>query len=151
MFDIRFFDNGQNLCWTLVIHISLVTSCQRILAKISKSIHVRVDWRKRKWKWNRIENFSRSHVLSEDTFERVLTDDQILISKRLLTKTNKLPRWGERLFSRGSSTIGFILEESICDLKRKTFTTITKNINLKSVMVKEKFKSNLNSLNFFRF
>lgn len=74
--------------------------------------------------------------MSEDTFERFLTDDQILISKRLLTKTNKLPRWGERLFSRGSATIGFIVEESICDLKRKTFTTITKNINLKTLMVK---------------
>ena len=40
MFDIRFFDNGQNCCWTLVIHISLVTSCQWILAKVSKSVHV---------------------------------------------------------------------------------------------------------------
>jgi hypothetical protein len=78
----------------------------------------------------------RAHVLSEDVYYRTLTEDQILISKRILTKTNKLPRWAECLFSRGSaSTIAFIIEESICDLKQKTFTTITKNINLKSLMV----------------
>lgn len=80
----------------------------------------------------------RGHVLSEDTYYRTVTDDQKLISKRLLAKTNKLPRWGERLFSRGSaSTIGFIVEESVCDLKEKIFTTSTININLKSLMVKE--------------
>ncbi len=79
----------------------------------------------------------RGHVLSEDTYYRIVTEDQVLISKRLLAKTNKLPRWGERLFSRGSaSTIGFIIEESVCDLKQKIFTTNTININLKSLMVK---------------
>ncbi len=69
-------------------------------------------------------------------YYRTVTEDQILISKRLLIKTNKIPRWGERIFSRGSTaTIGFIIEESICDLKQKIFKTVTKNINLKSLMV----------------
>jgi len=78
----------------------------------------------------------RGHILSEDTYYRIVTDDQKLISKRLLAKTNKLPRWGERIFSRGAaSTIGFIIEESVCDLKEKIFTTNTININLKSLMV----------------
>jgi hypothetical protein len=81
--------------------------------------------------------YIRGHVLSEDTYYRIVTDDQKLISKRLLAKTNKLPRWGERVFSRGgTSTIGFIIEESVCDLKQKIFTTSTININLKSLMVK---------------
>lgn len=81
--------------------------------------------------------FIRGHVLSEDTYYRTITDDQKLISKRLLAKTNKLPRWGERIFYRGAaSTIGFIVEESVCDLKQKIFTTNTVNINLKSLMVK---------------
>jgi hypothetical protein len=76
------------------------------------------------------------HVLSQDAYYRTVTDDQILISKRLLTKTNKIPRWAERIFFRGPSTsIAFIIEESICDLKQKTFTTVTKNINLKTLMV----------------
>ena len=76
------------------------------------------------------------HVLAEDTFYRTITDDQVLITKRILAKTNKMPRWGEKLFSRGSSSaIAFILEESICDLKQKLFTTTTVNLNLRSLMV----------------
>ncbi len=47
-----------------------------------------------------------------------------------------MPRWAERVFFRGPSTsIAFIIEESICNLKQKTFTTVTKNINLKTLMV----------------
>lgn len=81
---------------------------------------------------------TRGHVLSEDTYYRTVTEDQKLISKRLLAKTNKLPRWGERIFSRGAaSTIGFIIEESVCDFKQKIFTTSTININLKSLMVRK--------------
>ena len=80
--------------------------------------------------------FISGHILSEDVYYRTVTHDKILISKRILTKTNKLPRWGERLFSRGSTaTVAFIIEESICDLKQKTFTTKSININLKSLMV----------------
>jgi hypothetical protein len=88
--------------------------------------------------WQKFPNPYTGHVLSEDTYYRTITDDQKLISKRLLAKTNKLPRWGERIFTRGSaSTIGFIIEESICDLKEKIFTTNTININLKSLMTVE--------------
>jgi hypothetical protein len=80
--------------------------------------------------------FISGHILSEDVYYRTVTEDKILISKRILTKTNKLPRWGECLFSRGSAaTVAFIIEESICDLKQKTFTTKSININLKSLMV----------------
>ncbi|UJR21591.1 hypothetical protein I4U23_024673 [Adineta vaga] len=88
--------------------------------------------------WQKFPNPYTGHVLSEDTYYRTVTKDQVLISKRLLAKTNKLPRWGERIFSRGAaSTIGFIIEESICDLKSKIFTTSTININLKSLMTVE--------------
>ncbi|CAF3051053.1 unnamed protein product [Rotaria socialis] len=85
--------------------------------------------------WQKYPNPYSGHILSEDVYYRTVTDDQTLITKRLLTKTSKIPRWGERIFSRGSaSTIAFIIEESICDLKQKTFTTISKNINLTSLM-----------------
>ncbi|CAF0826476.1 unnamed protein product [Rotaria sp. Silwood1] len=88
--------------------------------------------------WQKFPNPYTGHILSEDVYDRIITNDHILITKRLLTKTNKIPRWGEFLFSRGSaSTIAFIIEESICDLKQKTFTTVTKNINLKSLMTIE--------------
>ncbi|CAM4927023.1 unnamed protein product [Rotaria socialis] len=85
--------------------------------------------------WQKYPNPYSGHILSEDVYYRTVTGDQTLITKRLLTKTSKIPRWGERIFSRGSaSTIAFIIEESICDLKQKTFTTISKNINLTSLM-----------------
>ncbi|CAF1023331.1 unnamed protein product [Adineta steineri] len=85
--------------------------------------------------WQKFPNPYTGHVLSEDTYYRTITEDNKIISKRLLSKTNKLPRWGERIFSRGSSsTIGFIIEESVCDIKQKIFTTTTININLKSLM-----------------
>ncbi|CAF2397648.1 unnamed protein product [Rotaria sp. Silwood2] len=88
--------------------------------------------------WQKFPNPYTGHILSEDVLYRTITNDQILITIRLLTKTNNIPRWGEFLFSRGSvSTIAFIIEESICDLKQKTFTTVTKNINLKSLMTVE--------------
>jgi len=117
----------------MVIYIPLVSSCKWFLAKIPQSLHV--------WIFlivlnNLVFYYIRGHVLSEDTYYRTVTEDQVLISKRLLAKTNKLPRWGERIFSRGSSsTIGFIVEESVCDLKQRIFTTKTININLKTLMV----------------
>ena len=131
--------NGEDVCYSMAVHISMGSSREWFLAEISKPIHV--DTRfvvfLRHSFWSILFSSCRGHVLSEDTYYRTLTKDQILISKRLLAKTNKLPRWGERIFSRGSaSTIGFIVEESTCDLKAKIFTTSTININLKSLMVR---------------
>lgn len=72
-----------------------------------------------------------NHVLSEDTIERSIRDGK-LYTKRLLTKTNKLPKWGERLYNVKAVKI---VEESICDPVEKTLTTYTRNIAFTKVMV----------------
>lgn len=72
-----------------------------------------------------------SHVLTEDTIERSVRDGK-LYTKRLLSKTNPVPKWGERFYSVKSVKI---IEESICDPVEKTFTTYTRNIGLTKVMV----------------
>lgn len=80
--------------------------------------------------WHRYPNPESTHVLSEDTIYRKIEDGK-LYSKRLLTKTNKLPKWGEFLIS---SRVVKIIEESIVDPKSKTLTTYTKNLGFQSVM-----------------
>ena len=132
----------------MALHVSLVSSSEWLLAEVPQPLHV-----------GRLTLFLvddhfcsiRGHVLSEDTYYRTITDDQILITRRLLTKTNKIPRWGERIFSRGSAAaMAFVVEESICDLKRRLFTTTTVNINMKSLMVRKSLPS-LNNSRYSRF
>lgn len=72
-----------------------------------------------------------SHVLTEDTISREVKNGK-LYSKRLLTKTNRLPKWGERFISKN---VVKIIEESIVDPEAKTLTTYTKNLGYTKVMV----------------
>lgn len=58
--------------------------------------------------------------------------EQKLHSIRLLTKTNKLPKWGERFIN---SNVVKIVEESILDPSKQTFVTYTRNVGFTSVMV----------------
>ena len=69
--------------------------------------------------------------MSEDTIYRELKNGK-LHSKRLLTKTNRVPKWGERFINQKSIKI---IEESIVDPKEKTLTTYTRNIAFTKVMV----------------
>lgn len=71
------------------------------------------------------------HVLSEDTIHRQVLDGK-LYSKRLLTKTNRVPKWGERFISKSSVKI---IEESIVDPQEKVLTTYTRNLGYTKVMV----------------
>lgn len=73
-----------------------------------------------------------SHVLTEDTLCRKVTRDGKLHSKRLLTKTNRVPKWGERFFK---AKFVCIVEESIVDPKEKTIVTYTRNIGFNKIMV----------------
>lgn len=70
-------------------------------------------------------------MLSEDTVYRQIKEGK-LYSKRLLTKTNKLPKWGEKFIS---TKIVKILEESVVDPKNKVLITYTKNLGFQSIMV----------------
>ncbi|XP_076631313.1 preli-like [Colletes latitarsis] len=80
--------------------------------------------------WQRYPNPHSLHVLSEDTVSREIKNG-MLYTTRLLTKTNRLPKWGERFISKN---IVKIVEESIVDPKTKTLTTYTRNLGYTKVM-----------------
>ncbi len=84
--------------------------------------------------WVRYPNPHSSHVLTEDTLLRELRGN-LLYTQRLITKTNHLPKWGER-FVPGPRHV-CVLEESILDPEKKTLTTYTRNIGLTRVMLVE--------------
>lgn len=80
--------------------------------------------------WNRYPNPSSSHVLTEDTVAREVRDGK-LYSRRLLSKTNPVPKWGERFVNTNSVKI---IEDSVLDLKKRTLVTFTRNIGFKKIM-----------------
>ncbi|XP_012250789.1 PRELI domain-containing protein 1, mitochondrial [Athalia rosae] len=80
--------------------------------------------------WRRYPNPHSTHVLSEDTIYREVKHNK-LYSKRLLTKTNRVPKWGERFISKN---VVKIVEESVVDPKEKTLTTYTRNLGYAKVM-----------------
>lgn len=93
--------------------------------------------------WHRYPNPHSQHVLTEDTLERYVRDGK-LYSKRLLSKTNPVPKWGEHFYNAKSVKI---IEESIFDPKEKTFTTYTRNIGFTKVMnVVEKVVYKINDI-----
>ena len=67
----------------------------------------------------RYPNPLATHVLSEDTLHRELRDNNTLYTRRFLTKTNKLPKWGERFFANLKKYVPLV-EESIVDPKSRT-------------------------------
>jgi len=91
-----------------------------------------------KYRWDQVSNviFKRypnpwsSHVLTEDVISRHV-EGPILKSIRVITKTNKLPKWSERFISANS---GCVVEESHVNAQEKTIVTYTRNIIFKSVM-----------------
>ncbi|XP_035673812.1 PRELI domain-containing protein 1, mitochondrial-like isoform X2 [Branchiostoma floridae] len=88
--------------------------------------------------WQRYPNPHSKHVLSEDVISRKVEDNK-LHSFRLLTKTNHLPKWGERFLPSGTPRFASVVEESVVDPVAKTFTTFTWNLNFTRIMnVREK-------------
>ncbi|XP_029644757.1 PRELI domain-containing protein 1, mitochondrial [Octopus sinensis] len=81
--------------------------------------------------WQRYPNPYSNHVLTEDVISREIVN-QKLHTKRLLTKTNPVPKWGERFVSRARHVC--IVEESIIDPVAKTVITYTRNIGLQRIM-----------------
>jgi len=72
------------------------------------------------------------HVLTEDTACQNIVAGR-LYTKRLLSKTNHVPRWGER-FLPGPRQV-CIVEESVVDPKTQTLTTYTRNVGYTTIMV----------------
>ncbi|XP_006874621.1 PREDICTED: PRELI domain-containing protein 1, mitochondrial-like isoform X2 [Chrysochloris asiatica] len=88
--------------------------------------------------WQRYPNPYGKHVLTEDIVHREVIPDQKLLSRRLQTKTNRMPRWAERLFPPAIVAHSvYILEDSIVDPQNQTMATFTWNINHARLMVVE--------------
>ncbi|KAB7502803.1 UNVERIFIED_CONTAM: hypothetical protein RMT77_007091 [Armadillidium vulgare] len=81
--------------------------------------------------WKKYPNPESSHVLTEDTVSRKVVDNK-LYTKRLLTKTNHLPKWGEKFVTNVRNVK--IIEESIVDPVNKEVCTYTRNVGLTRVM-----------------
>jgi len=70
-------------------------------------------------------------VLSEDTLDRKFKGEE-LYTKRLITKTSRAPKWGERFVK---SSVVAVVEESLVNRKDQTITTYSRNIGLTRIMV----------------
>ncbi|KAK1159196.1 PRELI domain-containing protein 1, mitochondrial-like [Acipenser oxyrinchus oxyrinchus] len=79
--------------------------------------------------WQRYPNPYSKHVLTEDILFREVTPDNRLISRRLLTKTNRAPRWTEKYLPSNMARSAYIIEDSIVDPQSRTLTTFTWNIS----------------------
>ena len=81
--------------------------------------------------WVRYPNPLSKHVLSDDTISRTVRDGK-LVSKRLISKTTKLPGWASRIV--GGRRVGYIVEESILDPKSRSMTTYSRTTSIPWVL-----------------
>lgn len=83
--------------------------------------------------WVKYPNPFSKHVISEDVISRHITEDNILITKRLLVKERlfHLPKWADSFVTLKHV---YVVEESHCDPVRKTLTSYTRNFSLTSYM-----------------
>ena len=56
-----------------------------------------------------------------------------LFNSRFLTKTNKIPKWGERWLSGFRRSVP-LLEESFVNTRERTITTYTRNVGMANFM-----------------
>lgn len=80
--------------------------------------------------WRRYPNPNSKHVLTEDTVQREVKSGR-LFTKRLLSKTNSIPKWAERFVT---ANLVNIVEESIVDPKNRVLVTYTRNLGYAKVM-----------------
>ncbi|KAG9271852.1 PRELI domain-containing protein 1, mitochondrial [Astyanax mexicanus] len=84
--------------------------------------------------WQRYPNPYSNHVLTEDIVFRELTPDNRLLSRRLLTKTSRAPRWAEKFLPSHMARKAYIIEDSVVDSNNRTMVTLTWNISHARVM-----------------
>jgi len=98
--------------------------------------------------WQRYPNPYSNHVLTEDIIFRELTPGNCLVSRRLLTKTSRAPRWAERYLPAQMASKAYIIEDSIVDPQTRTMTTVTWNLTHARVMcVEERCQYGINPEN----
>ena len=85
--------------------------------------------------FQRYPNPFSTHVLSEDTVYRAVVGagGNVLYTRRFLTKTNKLPSWGEKYLSRFKKMVPLV-EESTVDREKRIITTYTRTVGLSMFM-----------------
>ena len=82
--------------------------------------------------WSRYPNPHSTHVFSEDTLSvKMDKTTGVLRTRRLIIKTNKLPWWGEHLFSARRVAL---IEETTVNPSDRCMTTYTRNIGLRFFM-----------------
>ncbi|XP_017330424.1 PRELI domain containing 1a [Ictalurus punctatus] len=79
--------------------------------------------------WQRYPNPYSNHVLTEDIIFREVTPDNRLLSRRLLTKISRVPRWAEKFFPSHMARKAYIIEDSVVDPQERTMVTFTWNIS----------------------
>ncbi|KAM9412624.1 PRELI domain-containing protein 1, mitochondrial-like isoform 1-T2 [Salvelinus alpinus] len=95
--------------------------------------------------WERYPNPYSNHVLTEDIIFREVTPGNRLVSRRLLTKTNRAPRWMEKYLPVTMARHAYIIEDSIVDPQNRTMTTLTWNISHARMMsVEERCEYRIN-------
>ncbi|XP_019935689.1 PRELI domain containing 1a [Paralichthys olivaceus] len=95
--------------------------------------------------WQRYPNPYSNHVLTEDIIFREVTPSNCLISRRLLTKVSRAPRWMERYLPKHMASSAYIIEDSIVDPHKRTMTTLTWNISHARLMsVEERCEYRIN-------
>ena len=83
--------------------------------------------------WIKYPNSYSKHVLSEDVLDRKITSKGQLYTRRLLSKTNSLPKWGRAIF-KNMTPMAYIVEESVVDCSRKEMKVYTWNTSHKTLM-----------------
>jgi len=83
--------------------------------------------------FQRYPNPMADHVLSEDTLYREMRGHS-LYTRRFLTKTNKVPKWGEKWLPANLKRFVPLVEESEVDPNNKTVVTYTRNVGLSRFM-----------------
>ena len=81
--------------------------------------------------WVRYPNPLSKHVLSDDTISRSVREGK-LVTKRLISKTTKLPGWASRIV--GGRSVGYIVEESVLDPKQKYMVTYSRTTSMPWVL-----------------
>ncbi|XP_062249520.1 PRELI domain containing 1a [Platichthys flesus] len=95
--------------------------------------------------WQRYPNPYSNHVLTEDIIFREVTPSNCLISRRLLTKVSRAPRWMERYLPKHMASHAYIIEDSVLDPQKKTMTTLTWNLSHARLMsVEERCEYGIN-------
>lgn len=84
--------------------------------------------------WQRYPNPYSNHVLTEDIIFREVTPDNRLISRRLLTKTSRAPRWAEKFLPAHMARKAYIIEDSVVDPQKRTLVSFTWNISHARIM-----------------